>query len=829
MSKKVRIPSHMMPLFMCNVNGRKYIYPAGTIQEVPDDVASVIENFWEMKPAQEVADQTIVSTVEPAEEDIPKVFFGAALPQTKNDLVMSFRYISKTEDISGYCKTKAQGNSSMGYPKKNQTVKLYKDADCAEKLEVDFKGWGKQHKFCFKANWIDLTHARNIVSARLWGDVVKSRADYEMLPEDLRNSPNQGAVDGFPVKVYADGIYQGRYTLNIPKDAWMANMEEEQEANCILCGENYVSGCFRAEAKIDETDWTDEVHKTVPAAIKNRWNDTIRFVMNSSDEEFVEGIGHYFDIPSLIDYYIFGVVTCNNDGFGKNQLYMTWDGMKWYATVYDLDNTFGTYLGSVKPYDFPRESYEDYKNGGGNLLYVRLENLFKEDIYARWEELKDGALSVENIINRFERFTDIAPRSLVEEDYAATTAGGAFTEIPLKAESNIQQIREFIRNRHAWATEWFADSVSEDVILYRNFNPNGATFCTETAIDWDTQYIEASIDLSTMPADGANRILFSVGQDVSVWNGGVPNFHVYYLQGSHSLNVGFFNNYSQYGNMVYTLDDTKIVIRLDKNGAHLNGELLAPYEDYRKGYYEDALAQLTALNTVQVGGMASTAMSCATYEYIAVKNANSGAGPTPVVYLDSATIVSGSTMWEDKASGSAFSLTGGTSNVNENGLLMTSSRAVSNSPVSLNGAFSYYLEVYPELPESYQGTANVFFSFNKESATKYADQIRNWGLRINSYAGDFDIPNSTVPFVNNKMHQFAVVRDVEGDSRVYLGNTLVGSFARGTFEAVGDFDIVVGASSWNNYPIDRSSFRIKSLRIFDYALTEEEVTALMMA
>ena len=42
-----------------------------------------------------------VSDVEPAEEDIPKVFFGGSLPQTKDDTVMSFRYISKTEDISG--------------------------------------------------------------------------------------------------------------------------------------------------------------------------------------------------------------------------------------------------------------------------------------------------------------------------------------------------------------------------------------------------------------------------------------------------------------------------------------------------------------------------------------------------------------------------------------------------------------------------------------------------------------------------------------------------------------------------------------------------------
>ncbi len=449
------------------------------------------------------------SNIEPAEDDIPKVFFGAALPQTKDDTVMSFRYISKTEDIKGYCKTKAQGKSSMSYPKKNQTVKLYKDVDCTEKLEVDFKNWGKQNKFCFKANWIDLTHARNVVSARLWGDVVKARTNYDSIPELLKTSPNQGAVDGFPVKVYADGIYQGRYTINIPKDAWMANMDEDLDNHCILCGENYVSGCFRAEANIDESDWTDEVHDEVPASIKNRWNDAIRFVMNSSDEEFVAGIGHYFDVPSLIDYYIFGLVSCGLDAFGKNQLYMTWDGMKWYATMYDMDSTWGLWWNGssfVSSY-YARNEYEDFKNNGGNLLYIRIEELFEEDIHARWEELKIDALSIENIINRFERFTDIAPISLVEEDYAATTASGSFTAIPQTGANNIQYIRRYVYERLEYVEGMLNSQVIPDAVipetnlLYKMEN--------ETVFDGVSTYIDTGVSLWSSDVD------FTIAFDVT--------------------------------------------------------------------------------------------------------------------------------------------------------------------------------------------------------------------------------------------------------------------------------------------------------------------------
>ena len=128
-----------------------------------------------------------------------------------------------------------------------------------------------------------------------------------------------------------------------------------------------------------------------------------------------------------------------------------------------------------------------------------------------------------------------------------------------------------------------------------------------------------SVDLSTTPADGATRILLSVGQGISVRKGDQPKLHVYYIQSTNKVNVGFFNNYNQYGNVVLVLEDTKLVLRLDKNGAYLNGSLLteAVYGD-RAGYYKDALAQLMALDTVLIGAVEGNYKSCATYEYIRI-------------------------------------------------------------------------------------------------------------------------------------------------------------------------------------------------------------------
>ena len=423
---------------------------------------ATLENLREFKTLmmESISNQGYESIIkyEPLDNDIPKVFFDGAMPTTKDDVLAEMTYISKTINFHSYITIKCQGTSSMKYPKKNFTIKLFNNAERTDKLKVDFKGWGKQNKFCLKANWIDLSHARNIVSARLWGDVVKSRDNYNELPELLRTSPNQGAVDGFPIKVYANGIYQGRYTWNIPKDKWMANMDDELDTHCILCGENYDGGCFRTLPIIDGSDWSDEIHDVCPDSIKTKWNDVVNFIMTSSDEEFKVNLKNYFDVQSLIDYHIFGMAMCGLDSYGKNQMYMTYDGNKWIASMYDLDSTWGLYWNgeTMVSYDYARTKFEDMVNGRqGNLLYERLEKNFYEELQTRWNELKNGALSLTNIINRFERFTDVTTADLIKEDYASTTAGGNYTSIPSIAKNNIQQIRNFAASRRTYTDEYF--------------------------------------------------------------------------------------------------------------------------------------------------------------------------------------------------------------------------------------------------------------------------------------------------------------------------------------------------------------------------------------
>ncbi len=377
---------------------------------------------------------------------LPVLFFtGDPVLMTKyNAVPLKVDFFYDDQAFHGYAAVKWQGTSSIAYPKKNYTIKLYEDEALTIPAPLDV-GWGGQTKYCLKANYIDHTHARNIVSARLWGDVVRSRESYAALPEEMRNAPNVGAIDGFPIKVYFNGSYVGLYTWNIPKDAWMFGMDEALDQHTALCSENYGSGCFREEALIDGSDWSDEIHDEVPESILARWNEVVAFVRNAPDTVFVSQIDHYIDKESLIDYYIFAYLTCGLDSMGKNQIYCTYDGVKWYASMYDMDSTWGLHYSGEQFVSPEYRCQEDYESNSGdhpgNLLYERVAELFPEEIAARYAVLREGPLSDACILHRFDEFFSVIPEELFAKDLVA------YPEIPSAEKSNFTQIMAFLRER----------------------------------------------------------------------------------------------------------------------------------------------------------------------------------------------------------------------------------------------------------------------------------------------------------------------------------------------------------------------------------------------
>lgn len=270
-------------------------------------------------------------------------------------------------------KLKVQGASSQAYPKKNYTITFY------DNVILD-QSWGSHKKYVIKADWIDFSHMRNEVGAKLWGKIRSTRVNptRNRIKDNNGNhlidgsgnilsgenekcfsmGMNYGAVDGYPICVVINNMYWGIYSLTIPKDDWMAGMGNTTSNEAIVAAEDHTSStqfrdtvlppnedgemytsngakvAFSMEYVTDEDDmgWLSTSINKIINAVNASY---------SSSQACLDAINQYLDIDSAIDYFIFSCLINNTDGLDKNYLLDTWDGTKWYFTAYDMDGTFG--------------------------------------------------------------------------------------------------------------------------------------------------------------------------------------------------------------------------------------------------------------------------------------------------------------------------------------------------------------------------------------------------------------------------------------------------------------------------------------------------------
>ena len=308
---------------------------------------------------------------------------------------ISFSYDDGESVISGYAALKVQGTSSLGYEKKNYTINLYSDEAHEEKLKIDL-GWGSQNKYCLKANWIDRTHARNVVTAKL---VSQVQSKYGILSE----APRNGAVDGFPVEIYNNGKFHGLYTFNIPKDDWQFAMDSDDTNHIVFGGEDTEPAALFHDMPNMES-WSVEVGEESEESLAKlaRLSD---FVMNSSDEEFRANIDQYLNLDALMNYYILAEFAYMPDNIGKNMLIATYDGLVWYPSLYDLDTTWGVDYHGKYVYDYENKPVKLTKNN----LFDRLTQVFPQEVAQRYFDLRQDLLTKEHVMEMFYDFREDIP------------------------------------------------------------------------------------------------------------------------------------------------------------------------------------------------------------------------------------------------------------------------------------------------------------------------------------------------------------------------------------------------------------------------------------
>ena len=336
-------------------------------------------------------------------------------------------------------KMKVQGASSVKFPKKNYNITF-------EHPITLHDAWGARKKYTLKGNFNDSSQARNVVSARIWAGMRKSRLKDNLenigigndiltdnsgneiigvLDKQLALGKGYGTIDGYPIGLVINGKYHGIYNLNIPKDGWMANMKKGKREVIVSADYSATNAeYFQALATMSSknsagvADFSIEyISGSDDSWVLGSLNQMIGAVLEhrEKDEDYVKAIEPYLDIDSAIDYYITNVITGDLDANGKNYLLETWDGKKWYFASYDRDSTFGNvyWQGNVLDAE-DKNGFAWYANS--NRMFSIIYNHMRDRFIQRWEYLRRGVLSDANLFKMFGDFIGRIPRIAFDEE-----------------------------------------------------------------------------------------------------------------------------------------------------------------------------------------------------------------------------------------------------------------------------------------------------------------------------------------------------------------------------------------------------------------------------
>ena len=267
-------------------------------------------------------------------------------------VTMRIKYTSPNEDKYGqsfdlpYCQVNWQGTSSLQYVLKNFTARL-KDESMAVFEYSPYPNGIPEDTFCYKCDYMESTHSRNVGIAKFVNDCLYDTKN----PAQLKNPNIRNSINGFPAIMYINDEIQGIYNFNLDRYSTKSfgyTDEDNVLVYEISANSDTTAGAFyswtEASGK-DENAYYQSDFECLYPPTRAAGNDSltelkrlIEWVDKSSDEDFKDNIGRYFNLEYLLRYYLYVLVFGAVDSLGKNAKIASFDGgLTWYFQVYDAD------------------------------------------------------------------------------------------------------------------------------------------------------------------------------------------------------------------------------------------------------------------------------------------------------------------------------------------------------------------------------------------------------------------------------------------------------------------------------------------------------------
>lgn len=372
-------------------------------------------------------------------------------------------------------KVKWRGGSTNIEGKHKRNYKLsFVDAE-GQKQNHSFGPLRNDNSWVLDAGQADMFRVRNLVMAQLWQDFAHAPYYIDQEPKAL------SATRGVMVELFLNDQYRGIYNLCEPIDRKQMKLKKF-DADGTIHG-----GLWRASAFGDATFFNvpAEYDNTLPK--NNVWEvkypevedlcptdystlrNAILFVVTSSDEEFRASVADYFDLPVLVDYYLFANVGNLFDICGKNILWAVYDKQvdkKLTPAMWDLDCCMGQNFTD----DPLRPDYVAYNtellfvNNVFHRLMTLNVNRFNEAVLSRYHELRPTVFSVASLQQRFVNAYEAMRRSgALQREERRWSGDSDIAGLDLNFSEELDYIKQWIAQRMAFLDQSFATLAIEEL------------------------------------------------------------------------------------------------------------------------------------------------------------------------------------------------------------------------------------------------------------------------------------------------------------------------------------------------------------------------------
>lgn len=317
-------------------------------------------------------------------------------------------------------KAKWRGGSTNtdGRHKRNYKIKTINEE--GKNKDYSFLNLRKDNNWILDAGQIDLFRMRNRIATELWNDFATK-------PYYANQEPKaQSGVNGRIIEVILNNEYQGIYSFTEAMDRKEMKLkkydEDKEEFHGMLWKTTgYGLATFwEAPNEYDNNKETWNVFETkypdiddvCPTDYSLLYN-AINFVAKSDDATFKAEIADYFDIPVLIDYYIFINAVNGIDNIGKNMYWAVYDkaeDKRLTPAIWDLDATVGqNYIDNPLRPDIVRPDNQLGITGlniYNRLIQLNVDN-FNIKVYKRYKELREKQLSLNELLSRYQKYYNL--------------------------------------------------------------------------------------------------------------------------------------------------------------------------------------------------------------------------------------------------------------------------------------------------------------------------------------------------------------------------------------------------------------------------------------